>query len=89
MKIPGAAVDVTWANGRRIPDAEKATEEFEAFLVAEVWKQSQRGPRWSTLLGSGSGTRMANEMWIEELVGRAVGARGLGLAESLPARTKT
>ena len=89
MRIPGAAVDVTWANGRRIPDVEKASEEFEAFLVAEVWKQSQRGPSWSTLLGSGAGTRMANEMWIEELVGQAVSTRGLGLAESMAERTKT
>lgn len=88
MRIPGAAADVTWANGRRIPDAENASEEFEAFLVAEVWKQSQQGPRWSTLLGSGSGTRMANEMWIEEVVSQAVGARGLGLAESMAVRVK-
>jgi Rod binding domain-containing protein len=83
VKIPGAAAVDTWANGRRIPDATRAAEEFESFLVAEVWKQSQRGQRWSTLLGDGSATRMVNEMWIDELVGRAAGQRGLGLAESL------
>ena len=88
MKIPGAGaadtwVNDTWANGRRIPDATHAAKEFESFLVAEVWKQSQRGTRWSTLLGDGSATRMVNEMWIDELVGRAVGEQSLGLAESL------
>ena len=88
MRIPGATAEVSWANGRRLPDAEQAAEEFEAFLVAEVWKQSQRGPRWSTLLGSGSATRMTNEMWIEEVVGQAVAARGLGLADALAARNE-
>ena len=89
MRIPGTGAADGWANGRRIPDATQAAEEFESFLVAEVWKQSQRGTRWSSLLGDGSATRMVNEMWIDEVVGQAVGERGLGLAASLrdaPAR---
>ena len=83
MKVPVTTAVDGWANARRIPDAAQAGREFESFLVAEVWKQSQRGPRLSTLLGDGSAERMANEMWIDEVVGRAVAQRGLGLAERL------
>ena len=83
MKITTHHEIGSFANGRRIPDPEKAATEFEALLVAEVWKQSQRGPRFSTLLGDDSASRMGREMWIDELVGRAVAKRGLGLAEIL------
>jgi hypothetical protein len=73
----------SWANGRRLPDPARAANEFEAFLVAEVWKQSQQGPRWSKLLGEGSASSMTQAMWLDEVVQRAIATRGLGLAQQL------
>jgi len=83
-RIEAATPDAAlWANGRRLPDPAEAASEFESFLLAEIWKRAQDGPRWSKLLGDGSAEATTRAMWIEELVGRAVAARGLGLAAAI------
>lgn len=83
MKIPTLTNAQAISGGGRIPDAKTAAAEFEAFLVSEIWKQGQRGPRFSKLLDGGSTTQMTREMWIEEAVTQAVRTRGLGLARQL------
>ena len=83
MRVGSIADAGAWANGRRLPDPEEAAQEFEALLIGEFMKQAQQGHRWSKLFGEGATDAMTQSMWMDEVVSRAVAARGLGLASAL------
>ena len=85
MRVGSIADPVAWANGRKLPDPDAATQEFEALLIGEFMKQAQQGQRWSKLFGEGATNAMTQSMWMDEVVSRAVAARGLGLAADLGA----
>ena len=85
MKISASTHAQAFSDARRIPDAKEAASDFEAFLVSAIWKQANRGPRFSKLLDGGSTTQMTRDMWIDEAVGQAVKTRGLGLTRQLTA----
>ena len=74
---------MAWATGRRWRDPKEAGEEFEALLIGEFMEQAQQGNRWSKLVGEGASDAMTQSMWMDEVVSRAVAARGLGLAAAL------
>ena len=67
-------------------DRARVAREFEALLLAQVWKGASRSLGVSKLLDSGSAGRMYRELLIDEVVRRAALARGLGLAGAVAAQ---
>ncbi len=85
MRIDTKELHDLTALAERPEPAEHGTvaREFEAMLLAEVWKDALSSGETQTLLGGGSADRMYREMFVDEVVRRMAGARGFGLAERL------
>ncbi len=64
-------------------DRGAVTREFEAMVLAAVWKDALDSGDRETMLGGGSADRMYREMFIDEVVRRMAGAGGFGLADRL------
>lgn len=73
------------ANPSTIDRAEVARE-FEALLLAQVWKGALASTGTSKLLDGGSAGQMYREMFIDEVMRRMPATHGLGLAERVVAK---
>lgn len=78
-RIGAASLEAMAADPGSI-DRARVAREFEALLMAQVWKGALRSPGVSRLLDAGSAGRMYRELLIDEVVRRAALTRGLGLA---------
>ncbi|NNL67810.1 MAG: hypothetical protein HKP30_16295 [Myxococcales bacterium] len=83
MKIDTQSLKAMAANPSGADPATVARE-FEALLVAEVWKRAAgQSLGASKLLSGGSSGQMYREMLVEEVVRRAVDAGGFGLGAQI------
>ena len=89
MKIDTNSLKAMAANPSAADPAAVARE-FEALLVAEVWKRAAgQSLGASKLLSGGSSGRMYREMLVEEVVRRAVDDGGFGLGAEIAQRIET
>lgn len=84
-RLTGPSLEAMAADPKSI-DGDRVAREFEAMLLARVWKGASQPMGVSRLLDGGSAGRMYRELMIDEVVRRAALSRGLGLAEQMAVR---
>lgn len=66
---------------------EEAAQEFEMLVMQQLFRRAnEASSRWSSLLDKGHGSKLYRGLFMEEVVGRAVAQRSLGLADRLVAQ---
>ena len=81
----GPSLEAMAADPSKI-DGARVAREFEALLLAQVWKGALEPSGASKLLDGGSAGQMYREFFIDEVVRRVASSQGLGLADGIVAR---
>ena len=80
----GPSLEAMAADPSKI-DGARVAREFEALLMAQVWKGAMKPSGTSKLLDSGSAGQMYREFFIDEVVRRVASSQGMGLADDIEA----